>query len=42
MGMLPPTMDNDLAEVDRLIREYWGMAPIVERREDGTDQGDRG
>ena len=37
MGMLPPTMDNDLAEVDRLIREYWGMAPIVERGEDGTD-----
>lgn len=34
VGMLPPTMDNDLAEVDRLIREYWGMAPIVERRED--------
>ena len=34
MGMLPPTMDNDLAEVDRLIREYWGMKPIVERSED--------
>ena len=34
MGMLPPTMENDLAEVDRLIREYWGMAPIVERGED--------
>jgi len=34
MGMLPPTMDNDLAEVDRLIREYWGMKPIVERGED--------
>jgi hypothetical protein len=37
IGMLPPVMDNDLAEVDRLIREYWGMAPIVERVEDGTD-----
>jgi len=41
MGMLPPVMDNDLAEVDRLVREYWGMAPIVERGEDGTGQGDR-
>ena len=30
-GMLPPVMDNDLAEVDRLIREYWGMRPIVEQ-----------
>lgn len=40
MGMLPPTMDNDLAEVDRLIREYWGMRPIVERGDDGPDQGD--
>lgn len=34
MGMLPPTMDNDLAEVDRLIREYWGMRAIVDRVED--------
>ena len=34
MGMLPPTMDNDLAEVDRLIREYWGMKAIVDRGED--------
>lgn len=30
-GMLPPVMDNDLAEVDRLIRDYWGMRPIVEQ-----------
>lgn len=37
MGMLPPTMDNDLKAVDTAIREYWGMAPIVERGEDGTD-----
>lgn len=40
MGMLPPTMDNDLKAVDTAIREYWGMAPIVERGEDGPDQGD--
>ena len=30
-GMLPPVMENDLAKVDRLIREYWGMRPIVEQ-----------
>ena len=30
MGMLPPVMDNDLAEVDRLIREYWGMRNITD------------
>ena len=29
-GMLPPVMDNDLAEVDRLIRDYWGMRPVTE------------
>ena len=37
MGMLPPTMDNDLKAVDTAIRKYWGMAPIVERGKDGTD-----
>ncbi len=30
IDMLPPTMDNDLREVDGLIREYWGMKPIVD------------
>lgn len=30
VGMLPRVMDNDLSEVDRLIREYWGMAPLAE------------
>jgi hypothetical protein len=40
MGMLPPEMDNDLKAVDTAIREYWGMAPIVEGGEDGPDQGD--
>lgn len=34
IDMLPPTMDNDLREVDRLIREYWGMKPIVDRPEE--------
>lgn len=29
MGMLPEVMDNDLREVDRLIREYWGMPPLA-------------
>jgi len=30
MGMLPEEMDNDLAEVDKLIREYWNMEPLKE------------
>jgi hypothetical protein len=30
MGMLPPTMGNDLKAVDTAIRDYWGMAPIVD------------
>ena len=30
MDMLPDVMDNDLAEVDRLIREYWQMKPLKE------------
>ena len=30
MGMLPPTMDNDLRAVDAAIRDYWDMAPIVD------------
>lgn len=29
-GMFPQEMDNDLKQVDTLIREYWGMKPIVE------------
>lgn len=38
MGMLPPTMDNDLAEVDRLIRDYWGMRPITDKAADAAEQ----
>ncbi len=34
MGMLPPTMDNDLKAVDTAIRSYWNMAPIVDGGED--------
>ena len=34
MGMLPAVMDNDLKAVDTAIREYWGMAPIVDAGED--------
>ena len=33
MGMLPPTMDNDLKAVDTAIREFWGMAPITDKEE---------
>lgn len=32
MDMLPDVMDNDLAEVDRLIREYWQMAPLTDKK----------
>lgn len=28
MGMLEPTMDNDLKAVDTAIREYWQLAPL--------------
>lgn len=33
MGMLPPVMDNDLKAVDAAIRDYWGMAPIIDAPE---------
>lgn len=36
IDMLPPTMDNDLKAVDEAIRDYWGMAPVVDR-EDETE-----
>ena len=32
MDMLPDVMDNDLAEVDRLIREYWQMKPLTDKK----------
>ena len=38
IDMLPPTMDNDLAEVDRLIREYWGMGPITDKAADAAEK----
>ena len=36
MESLPDVMDNDLAEVDRLLRAYWGLAPL---RSGGPDAG---
>jgi hypothetical protein len=35
MDMFPLEIDNDLAEVDKTIREYYGMAPInkVQKKE---------
>lgn len=38
MGMLPPTMDNDLKAVDTAIREYWGMRPITDNAADAADK----
>ena len=35
MEMLPPVMGNDLREVDALIREYWGMAPLAPKKPKG-------
>ena len=32
MDMLPDVMDNDLAEVDRLIRDYWGMQQLAAKK----------
>lgn len=29
VGMLPEEMDNDLAEVDRMLREFYGMEPLA-------------
>ena len=31
MDMLPDTMDNDLKAVDTAIRDYWGMASLVDK-----------
>ncbi|MBR3181481.1 MAG: hypothetical protein IKF56_02405 [Eggerthellaceae bacterium] len=31
MDMLPDVMDNDLKEVDSLIRDYWGLAPLKDK-----------
>lgn len=30
MGMFEPIMDNDLKQVDTIIREYYGMEPVVD------------
>lgn len=38
MDMLPEVMPNDLKEVDTLIRDYWGMRPIVDKAEETSDK----
>lgn len=38
MGMLPPTMDNDLHEVDSLIREYWQMKPLTDNAAEAAEK----
>lgn len=38
MGMLPPTMDNDLREVDTLIREYWQMKPLTDKAAEAAEK----
>ena len=35
IDMLPFEMDNDLAEVDRLIRDYWRMKSLEENKKNG-------
>jgi len=34
IDMLPPTIENDLKAVDSAIREYWGMKPITDAKDD--------
>ena len=34
IDMLPDVMDNDLKQVDTKIREFWGMAPLLEEEDD--------
>lgn len=35
---LPEVMDNDLREVDRLLREYWGLAPLTDDEKSGDSE----
>ena len=38
-GMLPQEMPNDLKEVDRMIRDYWGLKPLTDKEDEiETDQ----
>lgn len=42
MDMLPDVMDNDLKQVDTLIREYWGMAPLKDtEKKENQDETNR-
>ncbi|HIR90663.1 MAG TPA: hypothetical protein IAC01_02625 [Candidatus Limicola stercorigallinarum] len=36
MGMFPQEMPNDLKQVDTLIREYWGIAPLKDTEKKGN------
>ena len=36
-GMLQDPMENDLKAVDTAIRDYWGMAPLVDEPEEVDD-----
>lgn len=38
IGSLPDTMDNDLKQVDAMLREYWGMEPIKNNGEDDSNE----
>ena len=41
MGALPDVMENDLRAVDTALREYWGMAPIVETVQEPEKKGSK-
>ena len=33
-GMFPQEVDNDLKAVDAAVREYWGLKPLTEEKEE--------
>lgn len=41
MDMLPDTMDNDLKAVDAAIREYWGLAPLTDKKKAPAKKGEQ-
>lgn len=38
MDSLPEVMDNDLKQVDSMLREYWGMNPIKDNEKKGKTE----
>lgn len=38
MGSLPETMDNDLKQVDTMLRDYWGMKEITDNGKDEANE----